>query len=45
MIVEVGLWAEDLLTGTRELCTKDSFVLVAANENGRPVPIEGSGAQ
>jgi acyl-CoA hydrolase len=39
MTVEVELWAEDLLTGTRELCTKGSFVLVAVDENGRPVPI------
>ena len=43
--VEVELWAEDLLTGTRELCTKGSFVLVAVDENGRPVSIEESGAQ
>jgi acyl-CoA hydrolase len=41
MTVEVELWAEDLLTGSRELCTKGSFVLVAVDEQGRPVPIEG----
>jgi len=40
MTVEVELWAEDLLTGTRELCTKGSFVLVAVDEHGRPVPIQ-----
>jgi acyl-CoA hydrolase len=45
MTVEVELWAEDLLTGTRELCTKGSFVLVAVDENGRPVPIKGSTKQ
>jgi acyl-CoA hydrolase len=45
MTVEVELWAEDLLTGTRELCTKGSFVLVAVDENGHPVPIQGSAAQ
>lgn len=45
MTVEVELWAEDLLTGRRELCTKGSFVLVAVDENGRPVPIQGSAAQ
>jgi len=43
--VEVELWAEDLLTGTRELCTKGSFVLVAVDEHGRPVPIQDSAAQ
>ena len=37
--VEVELWAEDLLTGQRELCTKGSFVLVAVDEHGRPTPI------
>ena len=45
MTVEVELWAEDLLTGTRELCTKGSFVLVAVDEHGRPVPIQDSAAQ
>jgi acyl-CoA hydrolase len=39
LTVEVELWAEDLLTGTRELCTKGSFVLVAVDEHGRPAPI------
>jgi len=43
--VEVELWAEDLLTGARELCTKGSFVLVAVDESGRPVPIAPSAAQ
>jgi acyl-CoA hydrolase len=45
MTVEVELWAEDLLTGTRELCTKGSFVLVAVDHDGRPVPIQDSAAQ
>jgi acyl-CoA hydrolase len=45
MTVEVELWAEDLLTGTRELCTKGSFVLVAVDEHGRPVPIQDSATQ
>lgn len=42
LTVEVELWAEDLLTGKRELCTKGSFVLVAVDEHGRPVPIVSS---
>ena len=37
--VEVELWAEDLLTGARKLCTKGSFVLVAVDDHGRPVAI------
>jgi acyl-CoA hydrolase len=43
--VEVELWAEDLLTGARELCTKGSFILVAVDEHGHPVPIQGPTAQ
>jgi acyl-CoA hydrolase len=39
LTVEVELWAEDLLTGKRELCTKGSFVLVAVDDQGRPVAI------
>jgi uncharacterized protein (TIGR00369 family) len=39
LTVEVELWAEDLLTGKRVLCTKGSFVLVAVDEHGRPAPI------
>ena len=45
MTVEVELWAEDLLTCTRELCIKGSFVLVAVDEHGRPVPIQDFAAQ
>jgi acyl-CoA hydrolase len=39
LTVEVELWAEDLLTGKRELCTKGSFVLVAVDDHGKPVAI------
>jgi acyl-CoA hydrolase len=39
LTVEVELWAEDLLSGRRELCTRGSFVLVAVDERGRPAPI------
>ena len=42
LTVEVDLWAEDLLTGSRELCTKGSFVLVAVDANGRPVTIDSA---
>src|SRR5215475_1639446 len=37
--VEVELWAEDLVTGARQLSTKGSFVLVAVDADGKPVPI------
>ena len=43
LTVEVELWAEDLLTGKRELCTEGSFVLVAVDEQGRPAPIVSAG--
>src|SRR5260221_10966467 len=39
LTVEVELWAEDLLSGRRQLCTKGSFLLVAVDEHGRPAPI------
>jgi len=39
LTVEVELWAEDLLTGKREMCTKGSFVLVAVDDHGRPAAI------
>jgi len=39
LTIEVELWAEDLLSGKRELCTKGSFVLVAVDVHGRPAPI------
>jgi uncharacterized protein (TIGR00369 family) len=45
MTVEVELWAEDLLTGKRELCTKGTFLLVAVDENGRPAAIHSSFAK
>lgn len=40
--VEVELWAEDLLTGARKLSTRGSFVLVAVDQNGRPLPLQPS---
>lgn len=44
MTVEVELWAENQLTGARQLCTKGSFVLVAVDEKGRPVAVTPVGA-
>ena len=45
LTVEVELWAEDLLTGARQLSTKGSFVLVTVDETGRPVAIAPLAAQ
>lgn len=36
MIVEVSLYAEDLLTGDRQLGTRGRFVLVALDSHGKP---------
>ncbi|WP_338868657.1 hypothetical protein [Myxococcus stipitatus] len=36
MTVEVDLFAEDLLTGDRQLGTRGLFVLVALDAHGKP---------
>ncbi|CAH1659564.1 acyl-CoA thioesterase [Chelatococcus asaccharovorans] len=41
MTIAIDLWSEDLLAGTRRLCGQGSFVMVAVDENQRPVPIDG----
>ena len=38
--VAVELFAEDLLTGDRKLCAEGNFVLVAVDENSRPVQLD-----
>jgi acyl-CoA hydrolase len=37
--VEVEMYGEDLLTGLRELSAKGKFVLVAVDENGKPIAV------
>ncbi|CDM65815.1 acyl-CoA thioesterase [Pyrinomonas methylaliphatogenes] len=37
--VEVEMYAEELLTGKRDLCTRGRFILVAVDEHQRPVPL------
>lgn len=37
--VEIDMYAEDLLSGDRSLCTTGQFVLVAVGDDGHPVPI------
>lgn len=39
MTVEVELWSEALLSGTRCQTAKGRFVMVAVDENQRPVPV------
>jgi acyl-CoA hydrolase len=39
MTVSVDLMAEDLLSGERQLCAQGRFVLVALDENQRPVAV------
>jgi acyl-CoA hydrolase len=39
MTVEVDMFAEDLLTGDRQLGTRGRFVLVALDSHGRPAPV------
>ncbi len=43
MTVSVDLFAEDLLSGDRQLCANGRFVLVALDEQGRPAPVTGLG--
>ncbi|WP_224365211.1 acyl-CoA thioesterase [Hyalangium versicolor] len=39
MTVEVDLFAEDLLTGDRQLATRGRFVLVALDAHGKPTNV------
>ena len=39
LTVDVDLFAEDLLTGDRQLATRGRFVLVALDAHGRPVEV------
>ena len=39
LTVEIDMYAEDLLSGDRNLCTTGQFVLVAVGADGRPTPI------
>jgi uncharacterized protein (TIGR00369 family) len=40
--VGVDMYAEDVASGERRLATSGSFVFVAIDDDGRPVPIEGA---
>ena len=39
MQVQVEVFAEDLLSGARELCTRGSFVMIALDAGGAPSPV------
>ncbi len=41
--VQIDMYAEDLLSGARSLCTTGQFVLVAVGDDGHPVPIAPAG--
>jgi acyl-CoA thioesterase YciA len=40
--VGVDMYAEEVATGERKLATSGSFVFVAIDHQGRPIPIEAS---
>ena len=40
--VGVDMYAEDVASGERRLATSGSFVFVAIDDGGKPVPIEGA---
>lgn len=44
LTVEIDMYAEDLLSGDRNLCTTGQFVLVAVGADGRPTPLSSDGA-
>ncbi|MEZ4281734.1 MAG: acyl-CoA thioesterase [Myxococcota bacterium] len=39
--VEIEMYAENLLTGERHLCTTGRSVMVAVDADGRPTPVAG----
>jgi acyl-CoA hydrolase len=42
MTIEIEMYAEDLLTGERNLCTTGHSVMVAVDDDGHPTPIASS---
>jgi len=40
MEVEVELFTEDPHAGTRHLCTRGRFVMIALDANGKPAPVQ-----
>jgi acyl-CoA hydrolase len=42
MQVEVELHTEDPHAGTRHLCTRGRFVMIALDANGKPAPVAGA---
>ena len=39
MVVEVEMFSEALLSGTRSLCTRGEFTMVALDSDGKPTPV------
>lgn len=44
MEVEVELFTEDPHAGTRHLCTRGRFVMIALDANGKPAPVQSLAA-
>lgn len=44
MTVDVGLWAENLLSGERRCCGRGTFVMVAVNSQHRPTAVTSATA-
>ena len=43
--VDIEMYAEDLLSGERNLCTTGQFVMVAVGDDGHPVPVASEGSE
>ena len=41
MQIDVELQAEDALAGTRQLCTRGRFTMIALDEAGKPAAVDG----
>jgi len=39
MEVEIDVWAEDTMLGTRRKCNRAFYTFVAVDQNGRPIPV------
>ncbi|MBB6099855.1 acyl-CoA hydrolase [Deinobacterium chartae] len=45
IVVEVELWTEQMYSDARELACRGRFVMVAVDEQGRPIPVPPLSAQ
>ena len=40
MKIDVAMYAEDLLSGARELCTRGTFTMIALDADHKPTPVQ-----